>query len=310
MKLNHFLELSLTPADSLRDILNLAVEMKAARKGRPKGTPDDEQPLSGRVAALMFEKPSTRTRVSFDVGTRQLGGQTLLLSGSEIHMGRNESVADTARVLSRFVDLVMIRTFDAGLLAELAEHSSVPVINGLTDSSHPCQIMADMMTFEERRGSIKGRKVVWSGAATNVCSSLVQAAGQFGFEFTYAGPEGMEPEHSSSDFARSKGAEVRIERDPIKAVQGADLIMTDTWMSMHEIDSERTKRRAMLEPYRVDAELMSRAKPDALFMHCLPAHREEEVTSEVMDGLNSAVFDEAENRLHVQKSIMRWCLQL
>ena len=308
--MNHFLELSLTPADALRDILSRAAEMKAARKGRPKGTPDDEQPLSGRIAALMFEKPSTRTRVSFDVGTRQLGGQTLLLSGPEIHMGRNESVADTARVLSRYVDLVMIRTFDSGLLAELADHSDVPVINGLTDSSHPCQIMADVMTFEERRGSIKGKKVVWSGAATNICSSLVQAAGQFGFEFTYAGPEGMEPDPSSCEFARSKGAVAVIERDPFKAVQGADLVMTDTWVSMHELDSERAKRRNMLEPYRVDAELMSRAKPDALFMHCLPAHREEEVTSEVMDGSNSAVFDEAENRLHVQKSIMRWCLQL
>lgn len=308
--MNHFLELSLMSVDSLREILDRAVEMKAARKGRPKGAPDDEQPLSGRIAALLFEKPSTRTRVSFDVGTRQLGGQTLLLSGPEIHMGRNESVADTARVLSRFVDLVMIRTFDAGQLAELAEHSDVPVINGLTDSSHPCQIMADVMTFEERRGSIKGKKVVWSGAATNVCSSLIQAAGQFGFEFTYAGPEGMEPERSSCEFAKSLGAEVRIERDPMRAVQEADLVMTDTWIAMHEIDSEHAKRRVALEPYRVNAELMSRAKPDALFMHCLPAHRGEEVTSEVMDGLNSAVFDEAENRLHVQKSIMRWCLQL
>ena len=308
--MNHFLELSLTPADDLRDILGRAAKMKAARNGRPKGMPDDELPLSGRIVALMFEKPSTRTRVSFDVGTRQLGGQTLLLSGPEIHMGRNESVADTARVLSRYVDLVMIRTFDSGLLAELADHSDVPVINGLTDSSHPCQIMADVMTFEERRGSIKGKKVVWSGAATNVCSSLVQAAGQFGFEFTYAGPEGMEPDPSSCEFARSKGAVTVIERDPVKAVQGADLVMTDTWLSMHENDSERAKRRNMLEPYRVDAELMSRAKPDALFMHCLPAHREEEVTSEVMDGSNSAVFDEAENRLHVQKSIMRWCLEL
>ena len=219
-------------------------------------------------------------------------------------------MADTARVLSRFVDLVMIRTFDAGQLAELAEHSDVPVINGLTDSSHPCQIMADVMTFEERRGSIKGKKVVWSGAATNVCSSLVQAAGQFGFEFTYAGPEGMVPERSSCEFARSRGAEVRIERDPMRAVQEADLVMTDTWIAMHEIDSKRAKLRVALEPYRVNAELMSRAKPDALFMHCLPAHRGEEVTSEVMDGLNSAVFDEAENRLHVQKSILRWCLQL
>ena len=306
--MNHFLELSLTPVDDLREILIRAAEMKAARSGRPKGMPDDEQPLSGRIVALMFEKPSTRTRVSFDVGTRQLGGQTLLLSGPEIHMGRNESVSDTARVLSRYVDLVMSRTFDAGLLAELAESSDVPVINGLTDSSHPCQIMADVMTFEEHRGSIRGKKVVWSGAATNVCSSMVHAAGQFDFEFTYTGPDGMEP--SSLEFARSKGAEVRIERDPVKAVQGADLVMTDTWVSMHELDSERAKLRNALEPYRVDAELMSWAKHDVLFMHCLPAHREEEVTSEVMDGPNSVVFDEAENRLHVQKSIMRWCLEL
>lgn len=308
--MKHFLEISRTLPEELKGILALASEMKAARKGKPNGAADDKLPLAGLMVALIFEKPSTRTRVSFDVGVRQMGGQTLVLSGSEIHMGRNESVADTARVLSRYVDLIMIRTFDGRLVDELAEHASVPVINGLTDRSHPCQIMADILTFEERRGPIAGRKVVWAGAPSNVCASLVQAAGQFEFEFTYSGPPGMDPDSASCEFARSNGAEIRIERNPDAAVAGADLIMTDTWVSMHEEPSERDQRQAALERYRVDARLVSLANPDVLFMHCLPAHREEEVTSEVMDGPHSVVFDEAENRVHAHKAIMRWCLQV
>lgn len=307
--MRHFLDIHTTPADELRGIIAAARAMKDARAGWSRGTPDREAALSGKMVALIFEKPSTRTRVSFDVGVRQLGGETLVLSGAEMQLGHGETIADTARVLSRYVDLIMIRTFDPSTLQELADYASVPVINGLTDASHPCQIMADVMTFEEHRGPIAGAKVVWSGDGNNVCASFLHAAGQFGFDLTFTGPETLDPSPAAVAFARGKGARVEIERDALRAVAGADLVVTDTWLSMHDAQSARERRHNQLRPYQVDAKLMARAKPEALFMHCLPAHRSEEVTNRVMDGPQSVVFDEAENRLHVQKAVMRWCLQ-
>ena len=279
-----------------------------AATSNPRGAPDAEQALAGRVVALVFEKPSTRTRVSFDVGVRQMGGETIVLSGSEMQLGHGETIADTARVLSRYVDLVMIRTFDPAVLLEMAEHASVPVINGLTDASHPCQIMADVMTYEEHRGPVEGARVVWSGDGNNVCASFLHAAGQLGFDMVFTGPQAYDPAPEAVAFARERGVKVEVERDALRAVAGADLVVTDTWLSMHDPQSARERRHALLRPYQVNAGLMAAAKPGALFMHCLPAHRAEEVTSEVMDGPHSVVFDEAENRLHVQKAIMRWCL--
>ena len=306
--MNHFLDIHKTDPDALRSILENAQAMKDARQGRPKGTKDDDQPLAGHMVALIFEKPSTRTRVSFDVGVRQMGGDTLVLTGSEMQLGHGETIADTARVLSRYVDLIMIRTFDEEALLELAEHASVPVINGLTNQSHPCQIMADIMTFEEHNGPIAGRKVVWCGDGNNVFASFAHAAGQFGFDLTYSGPPTRDPAPAALEFARSKGARVEIERDPIKAVEGADLVVTDTWVSMHDSQTTRERRHNQLRPYQVNERLMAHAGDDALFMHCLPAHRGEEATNGVMDGPHSVIFDEAENRLHAQKAIMRWCL--
>ncbi|MBZ0129244.1 MAG: ornithine carbamoyltransferase [Rhodobacteraceae bacterium] len=308
--MKHFLDIDKTTSGDLRQIIESARTMKIARGGRPKGTPDDDQPLAGRMVALIFEKPSTRTRVSFDVGVRQMGGQTMVLSGADMQLGHGETIADTARVLSRYVDLIMMRTFEEETLLEMAEHADVPVINGLTNRTHPCQIMADVMTFEEHRGPIKGKKVVWSGDGNNVCASLVQAAGQFGFDFTFTGPETLEPEAAFIGAARRQGVAVTMERDPALAVAGADLVVTDTWVSMHDNPSTRERRHNQLRPYQVNAALMAKAGPDALFMHCLPAHRDDEVTSEVMDGAHSVVFDEAENRLHAQKAIMRWCLDV
>jgi len=304
----HFLDIHKTPREDLRGILSAAREMKAARDGRGKAAPDDTQPLAGRMVALIFEKPSTRTRVSFDVGVRQMGGETLVLTGREMQLGQGETVADTARVMSRYVDLIMIRTFEEATLLELAEHATVPVVNGLTNASHPCQIMADVMTFEERRGDIAGRKVVWAGDGNNVCASFLHAAGQFGFAMTFSGPETLDPAPEAVAFARQAGAAVTVERDPRRAVADADLVVTDTWLSMHDSPGARERRHNQLRPYQVTAELMALARPDALFMHCLPAHREEEATSEVMDGPHSVIFDEAENRLHAQKAILRWCL--
>jgi ornithine carbamoyltransferase len=306
--MTHFLDIHKTDTDALRGILDQAHAMKAARAGRPKGTPDDETPLTGKMVALIFEKPSTRTRVSFDLGVRQMGGQTMVLGGKEMQLGHGESIADTARVLSRYVDLIMIRTFDESVLLELADYASVPVINGLTDRTHPCQIMADIQTFEEHRGSIKGKKVVWLGDGNNVCASFLHAAGQFGFDVTFSGPKSLDPEDEFVGLARKQGSTVTIERDAQKAVEGADLVVTDTWVSMHDAPSARERRHNLLRPFQVNAQLMEQAKDDALFMHCLPAHREEEATSEVMDGPHSVVFDEAENRLHAQKAVMRWCL--
>jgi len=306
--MNHFLDIHKTAAGDLRQIIDQAGAMKQARLGRPKGAPDNDQPLAGHMVALIFEKPSTRTRVSFDVGVRQMGGETMVLSGNDMQLGHGETIADTARVLSRYVDMIMIRTFDETVLTEMADYADVPVINGLTDRTHPCQIMADVMTFEEHRGPIAGKKVVWTGDGNNVCASFLHAAGQFVFNFTFTGPSQLDPEEAFMGFARKMGSTVTVERDPFKAVENADLIVADTWVSMHDSQSSKERRHNMLRPYQVNEDLIGHAKPDALFMHCLPAHREEEVTSAVMDGPQSVIFDEAENRLHAQKAIMRWCL--
>ncbi|MGH1457758.1 MAG: ornithine carbamoyltransferase [Paracoccaceae bacterium] len=306
--MNHFLDIHTTDAGALRGMIDQAKSMKDARAGRPKGAADDALPLAGHMVALIFEKPSTRTRVSFDVGVRQMGGQTMVLSGSDMQLGHGETIADTARVLSRYVDMIMIRTFDESVLHEMAEYASVPVINGLTDRTHPCQIMADILTFEEHRGPIKGKKVVWTGDGNNVFASFLHAAEKFGFSLVFAGPDRLDPDKEFVANALAAGVDFTIERDAEKAVAGADLVVADTWVSMHDAQSARERRHNLLRPYRVDRKLMSQAKDDALFMHCLPAHRGEEVTNNVMDGPHSVVFDEAENRLHAQKAVMRWCL--
>ncbi len=303
-----FLDIHTTDQSDLQAMIAQARAMKDARAGFHKGMPDAETPLAGHMVALIFEKPSTRTRVSFDVGVRQMGGQTMVLSGNDMQLGHGETIADTARVLSRYVDLIMIRTFEETTLLEMAEHATVPVINGLTNRTHPCQIMADVMTFEEHRGPIKGKKVVWTGDGNNVCASFLHAAGQFGFDLVFAGPPTLDPEREFIEGARSKGVNVEIIRNPEEAVKGADLVVADTWVSMHDSQTTKERRHNQLRPYQVNEALMAHAKPDALFMHCLPAHREEEATSAVMDGPNSVIFDEAENRLHAQKAIMRWCL--
>ena len=306
--MRHFLDIHKTDSRSLRDILEHAKSMKSLRTGRSKGASDDTQPLAGRLVALMFEKPSTRTRVSFDAGVRQLGGEVLMLPGSELQLGRGETIADTARVLSRYVDMIVLRTYSETNLLELAEHATVPVINALTDRSHPCQVMGDVLTFEEHRGPVRRRKVAWFGDGNNVCASFLHAAGQFGFDMALSCPDSLLPDGEVLEFARSRGARVEIAGDPLAAACGADLVATDAWLSMHDSDAFREERRKTLSPFRVDAALMSAAAPDALFMHCLPAYRGEEVTSEVLDGPASVVLDEAENRLHVQKAIMRFCL--
>ena len=299
--MNHFLDIHQTDPADLRQIIDNAAAMKAARQGRPRGAPDEDQPLKDHMVALIFEKPSTRTRVSFDVGVRQMGGQTMVLSGADMQLGHGETIADTARVLSRYVDMIMIRTFEEQTLLDMAEHATVPVINGLTNRTHPCQIMADIQTFEEHRGPIKGRKVVWSGDGNNVFASFAHAAKQFDFGLVFTGPEPLDPEAALDGL-------YTVERNPQKAVEGADLVVTDTWVSMHDPQSARERRHNQLRGYQVNDALMALAKPDALFMHCLPAHRDDEATSSVMDGPHSVIFDEAENRLHAQKAVMRWCL--
>ncbi len=306
--MNNFLDIHTTPAESLRAIIDNAKAVKQDRLGKGKAEKDATQPLAGKMVALIFEKPSTRTRTSFDVGVRQMGGETMVLTGAEMQLGHGESVADTARVLSRYTDMIMIRTFEEDTLQELSEYADVPVINGLTNQSHPCQIMADIQTFEEHRGDMNGRRVVWMGDGNNVCASFLHAAGAFGFDVTFAGPRQLDPSPQAVGIARENGATVTIERDPLAAVTGADLIVADTWVSMHDGDSTRARRHNLLKPFQVNEELMRAAGEQALFMHCLPAHRNEEVTSAVMDGPQSVVFDEAENRLHAQKAIMRWCI--
>lgn len=301
----HFLDLDQIPPEELRGILDDATRLKKARAGQPKLTPDADQPLANRVVALIFEKPSTRTRISFDVGIRQMGGETMVLSGSELQLGHGETVGDTGRVLSRYVDAIMIRTFKHETLAELADAATVPVINGLTNASHPCQIMADIMTYEEHKGPVKGAKVVWSGDGNNVFTSFAHAARAFDFNLVYTGPETLSP---ARDVIEAGRGHVTIDPDPWTAIAGADAVVTDTWLSMHDDLSARDRRHNQLKPYQVTSELMAHAADDAIFMHCLPAHRDEEMTAEVFDGPQSVVFDEAENRLHAQKGIMRWCL--
>jgi ornithine carbamoyltransferase len=295
----HFLDLDALPATTLRGILDQAAAVKAAGRGARA------QPLAGRTLALLFEKPSTRTRVSFTVGMQQLGGNVVSLSPTDTQLGRGETIADTARVLSRYVDAIMIRTSGVEKLHELAHHATVPVINGLTDASHPCQIMADVMTYEQHKGSIAGAVVAWSGDGNNVAASWIHAAAQFGFTLRLACPPGFEPSAAALAWARDRGAKVVLGTDPLAAARGADCVVTDTWVSMGD---EAGDRHARLKPFQVNEALMAAAKSDAVFMHCLPAHRGEEVTSGVIDGPRSVIWDEAENRLHAQKGILLWCL--
>jgi ornithine carbamoyltransferase len=302
----HFIDLDQVDQAELRNILDDARRRKDARAGLPKGTADADRPLAGRILAMIFDKPSTRTRVSFEVAMRQLGGEALLLQSGTTQIGRGETMADTARVLSRYVDAIMIRTTGADRLAELVEHATVPVINGLTDDSHPCQIMADVMTYEEHRGSIGGKVVAWSGDGNNVARSWIHASARFGFELRLACPEPQRPSAQAVAWAQGQGARVSVVDDPAVAARDADCIVTDCWVSMGE--QEDSNRHNLMRPYQVDERLMALAKPDALFMHCLPAHRGEEVTAGVIDGPQSVVFDEAENRLHAQKSVLTWCL--
>jgi ornithine carbamoyltransferase len=302
----HFLDLSDFDHQALAAMLAESERMKAARRGRPLGEVEPGRPLSGRVLAMIFEKPSTRTRVSFDVAMRQMGGETLVLSADEMQLGRGETVADTARVLSRFVDAVMIRAASEETLLELARHASVPVINGLTDKSHPCQVMADLQTLKEHKGRLDRLTVAWSGDSSNVTNSWIHAAARFGFALRVASPAPLQPAPALIAWARDNGARLTVTEDPYAAVAGADCVVTDTWISMSTADAGN--RHNLLKPYQVDRALMAAADPEAVFMHCLPAHRGEEVTEEVIDGPQSVVFDEAENRLHVQKSILAYCL--
>ncbi len=298
----HFLDLTEVSSAELRRILDAARKLKSERNGAHRG----QGPLAGKVLAMIFERPSTRTRVSFDVGMRELGGETLMLTGEEMQLGRGETIADTAKVLSRYVDAIMIRILDHDALNELAANATVPVINGLTKQTHPCQIMADVLTFEEHRGPIKGRTVAWTGDTNNVLASWIHAAARFDFNLRVATPPELAPRAEMVNWARKNGASVHFTADAFEAVDGVDCVVTDTWVSMGDDGSER--RHNLLKPYQVNARLMKAAHPDAIFMHCLPAHREEEVTSEVIDGPQSVVFDEAENRLHAQKGILAWCM--
>ncbi|MCI0601342.1 MAG: ornithine carbamoyltransferase [Beijerinckiaceae bacterium] len=299
----HFLDLPEIPAGELRRIIDASARMKACRR---KGPSSSDRPLGAKVLAMIFDKPSTRTRVSFDIAMRELGGETIMLTGQEMQLGRGETIADTARVLSRYVDAIVIRILDHAAMIELARHAGVPVINGLTKCSHPCQVMADVLTFEEKRGPIKGRIVAWSGDANNVLASWIHAAQRFDFSLHVATPAGLDPPASLRDWARDSGTRLKLIRDPFEALKGADAVVSDCWVSMGDVDE--ALRHRLLAPYQVNAKLMAAANKDAIFMHCLPAHRGEEVTGEVIDGPQSVVFDQAENRLHVQKGILAWCL--
>jgi ornithine carbamoyltransferase len=299
--IRHFLDLSEIPKTELRGMVDRSRALKAERR---KGALD--RPLVGKSLAMIFDKPSTRTRVSFEVAMRQLGGDAVALTGQEMQFGRGETLADTARVLSRYVDAIMIRILDHEALADLARHATVPVINGLTRRSHPCQVLADVMTFEEHRGRIRGKTVAWSGDANNVLTSWMHAAERFDFRLRVATPPELAPKKWLADWVRESGADILIGGDPEEMASGADCVVTDTWVSMGDRGGQR--RHNLLRRYQVNARIMARARPDALFMHCLPAHRGEEVTDEVIDGPQSVVFDEAENRLHAQKGILAWCL--
>jgi len=298
----HFLELMDFETATLRRMLDLAAQ---AKRGALNG-----KPLAGKAVALVFEKPSTRTRVSFEVGIRQLGGDPIVLSSKDMQLGRGESPADTARVLSRYVDAIMLRTDDVRKIRELARYATVPVINGLTDISHPCQLMADVLTFEEHRGPIAGQVVAWIGDGNNVARSFIQAAARFGFTLRLATPAALRPPQEVVDWARAEGATIELTEDPVEAVRGARCVVTDAWVSMNDEsdDGGGPNRHNLLAPYQVTPELMRQAAPDAIFQHCLPAHRGEEVAAEVIDGPQSVVFDEAENRLHAQKGVLLWAL--
>jgi ornithine carbamoyltransferase len=296
----HFLDIGELDAGTLRAILNQASELKSV------GARDRRLRLAGKTLAMIFDKPSTRTRVSFEVAIKALGGEAVVLNSRDMQLGRGETIADTARVLSRYVDAIMIRTDRHSKLLELAEAATVPVINGLTDHSHPCQIMADVMTFEEHRGPIRDRTLAWVGDGNNMANSWVHAAQRFDFALRLACPAELAPAPAVLAWAAERQARVQLFEDPREAVAGADAVLTDVWVSMGNRDQER--RRGLLAPYQVDAALIGMAQPKALFMHCLPAHRGEEVAAEVIDGPRSVVFDQAENRLHAQKGILAWCL--
>ena len=294
----HFLDIDRFDEKTLRAMIESGLSFK---NGNSNG-----QPLLGKTLVMIFEKPSTRTRVSFEVGVQQLGGGAVVLGEQDSQLGRGESIADTARVLSRYGDAILIRTDDPKKLDELAAYASIPVINGLTRHSHPCQIMADIMTFEQHRGSIAGKTVAWSGDGNNIVTSWVHAAMRFGFSLRLACPEAFRPEQSLLDWSKTEKGDVTLTTDPAEAVKDADLVTTDVWVSMGDDNAEA--RHQHLAPYQINDDVMALAKSDALFMHCLPAHRGEEVTASVIDGPNSVVWDEAENRLHIQKAILSWCL--
>ena len=300
----HFIDIHSLDARVLRRIIDCAHEMKRAGKRVPAALCPPE--IGDKVLGLIFEKPSTRTRISFDVAMRQLGGQSITLNNTDLQLGRGESIADTARVLSRYIDIVMIRANAQTTVDELAEFATIPVINGLTEKSHPCQIMADVMTFEEHLGPIAGRTVAWVGDGNNVAASWMHAAVKFGFKLRAACPPTLAPEHEVVAWVNQEKGAVEIMDDPVAAVRGADCVVTDTWVSMGQTDAG--KRKKLLRPYAVDTALMKHAAKTAIFMHCLPAYRGHEVTADVIDGPQSVVFDEAENRLHVQKAILAWCL--
>ena len=302
----HFLDLSdLTKADA-STLLDDAKAMKAARAGLPKGALDPTPRLTGHVLAMIFEKSSTRTRISFDMAMRQMGGSTIVMQSSDMQLGRGETVSDTAKVLSRFVDMIMLRANSHNTLTELASGADVPVINALTDFSHPCQLLADVLTLEEKLGSLEGKKVAWIGDGNNVATSLIHAASLFDFSLNLACPENLSPSPAALAWNNDNGGDITVTTDPVAAAEGADALITDCWVSMGDTDAD--ERMALLKPYQIDDALMSKAKDNALFLHCLPAHRGEEMTSSVIDGPQSVVFDEAENRLHAQKAVLAWCL--
>lgn len=307
--MRNFLSLSDAGPSALGAMLDEAARRKRARAGWPKGRSDEDAPLAGRVLAMIFERNSTRTRVSFDMAMRQLGGAAIALEAGAMQLGRGETVGDTARVMSRYVDAIMLRTEDHDKLDQLARHAEVPVLNGLTDRSHPCQTMADLLTVRERLGRLAGTKWAWLGDGNNVLHSLIEAAGPMELAVDVACPERFEPDEQVVVAARERGAEIGIVRDPRAAVKDADVVATDCWVSMGQEGGGEAKVAA-LEPYRVDERIMRRARPEAIFLHCLPAHRGEEVVDAVIDGAQSAVWDEAENRLHAQKAILLWCFGL
>ncbi len=303
--MRHFLDLSDAGGDAIAAMINDAQDRKAARMGWAKGRPDADAPLAGHVLGMIFEKSSTRTRVSFDIAMRQLGGSALILDSGTSQLGRGESIADTARVLSRMVDAIMIRTDDHEKALEMARHATVPVINGLTDRSHPCQIVADLLTVVEHGKALPGLELAWLGDGNNVLHSILEAAGLMKFNVRVGIPQGYEPETEFVEMARSGGATVTLTQDAQEAVAGADIVVTDTWISMGQ--EHVHNKLAAMAPFQVSQSLMGAAKPDAKFLHCLPAHVGEEVSEEVFEGEQSVVFDEAENRIHAQKSVLLWC---